>query len=263
MKRIKWLACAMALATVSATAADSLSCQATSGKFITPVVELYTSEGCSSCPPADQWLAGQIKRKDISANFLAFHVDYWDDIGWPDRFANHHYTERQRTRVQQKGSSTVYTPQVMIGEQTGVSWSWPDRSEKYIKQANTELALATLAVQAQGRGAQWRAKVQLSARQALSNTQWYLAVYQDGLSSQVSAGENSGVLLRHERVVRQWLGPYPMVGMNSTKDFNISLPNVAVIGQTGLLAILENASNGQVLQSIKLPFSQCKMVTGK
>jgi len=244
-------------------AAEPMTCQVSSGKFITPVVELYTSEGCSSCPPADRWLSQQVRRSDINANFLAFHVDYWDDIGWPDKFASHNYTLRQSARAQLAGSNRVYTPQVMIGQQTGVSWSWPDRSETYIKQANAELAQASLALQAQGSGSQWRAKVQMSSKYALPNTQWYLAVYQDGLSSQVRAGENAGKLLQHDRVVRQWLGPYRLSGTNTSKDFTISLSNAAVMGQTGLLAVLENPANGQVLQSLKLPLSQCRAASNK
>lgn len=249
---------AAALVSNLALAASPMSCQVQSGKFVTPVVELYTSEGCSSCPPADRWLSTQIKRSDISANYLSFHVDYWDDIGWPDRFANHAYTQRQYARVQKKGSSQVYTPQVMVGEQTGVSWSFPDRSESVIKQANSEQAIANIALQANGSGAQWKAKVAFSSFKPLANTQWYLAVYQDGLSSQVRAGENQGKLLKHDRVVRQWLGPYRLEGSNTSKDFNIALSSAAVIGQTGLLAVLENSGNGQVLQSLKLPLSQCR-----
>jgi hypothetical protein len=247
-----------ALVSNLALAASPMSCQVQSGKFVTPVVELYTSEGCSSCPPADRWLSTQIKRSDISANYLSFHVDYWDDIGWPDRFANHAYTQRQYSRVQKKGSSQVYTPQVMVGEQTGVSWSFPDRSESAIKQANSEQAFANIALQASGSGAEWKAKVALSSLKALPNTQWYLAVYQDGLSSQVRAGENQGKLLKHDRVVRQWLGPYRLDGSNTNKDFTIALSSAAVTAQTGLLAVLENSSNGQVLQSLKLPLSQCR-----
>ncbi|MEO6173181.1 MAG: DUF1223 domain-containing protein, partial [Arenimonas sp.] len=179
-------------------------------------------------------------------------------IGWPDRFASRAYTQRQSARVEQAGSRNVYTPQVMIGEQTGVSWSWPDRSENYIKKANTELAPASIALQASGSGAQWKAKVALSSLNVLPNTQWYLAVYQDGLSSQVRAGENRGKLLRHDRVVRQWLGPYRLNGTSTDKDFTIALSNASVVGQTGLLAVLENSANGQVLQSLKLPLSTCR-----
>lgn len=249
---------ATALVSNLTLAASPMSCQVQSGKFVTPVVELYTSEGCSSCPPADAWMSQQVRRTDINANYLAFHVDYWDDIGWPDRFANHAYTQRQYSRVQKKGSTQVYTPQVMVGAQTGVSWSFPDRSESAIKQANSELAPAGITLQASGSGAQWKAKVALSSLKALPNTQWYLAVYQDGLSSQVRAGENKGKLLKHDRVVRQWLGPYRLDSSNTAKDFNIALSTAAAFGQTGLLAVLENSNNGQVLQSLKLPLSQCR-----
>lgn len=240
----------------------SMSCQSKSEKFITPLVELYTSEGCSSCPPADRWMSQQILRSDIDANFVAFHVDYWDDIGWPDRFANPAYTERQYARVQRKGSRQVYTPQVMIGEQTGVSWSWPDRSEAFIKQANKELAIASVALQANGNGKHWKAKVALSSLYTLPNTRWYFSVYQDGLSSQVRAGENKGKLLKHDRVVGQWLGPYRLDGTSTLKDFKITLTDADAVGQTGLLAVLENSSNGQVLQSLKLPLSRCRGAVG-
>jgi len=259
-----WMVIAgMALVSNLTSEATPMSCLAQSGKFVTPVVELYTSEGCSSCPPADVWLSKQAQRTDINANFLAFHVDYWDDIGWPDRFANPAYTQRQYARVQRKGSDQVYTPQVMIGQQTGVSWSWSDRSESFIKQADTELAIASIALQANGTGEKWKAKIALSSLNAVPNAQWYLAVYQDGLSSKVRAGENAGKLLRHDRVVRQWLGPYRFNGKSTTRDFNIALSNTGAMGQTGLLAVLENSSNGQVLQSVKLPLSQCKAVASK
>jgi len=69
------------------------TCSARSGDLRTPLVELYTSEGCSSCPPADRWLSARARASD--ANWLAFHVDYWDDIGWPDRFASPLFSQRQ------------------------------------------------------------------------------------------------------------------------------------------------------------------------
>jgi hypothetical protein len=238
--------------------AQPQSCQVNSGEFVTPVVELYTSEGCSSCPPADRWFSSQIKRNDIDANYLSFHVDYWDDIGWPDKFANAEYSQRQRARVRQKGSSTVYTPQVMIGEQTAVTWYRPEQFENPIKKISKQFAAATIGLQSQGSGAKWQTKVQISSPNGLSNAQWYLATYEDGLSSQVRAGENRGILLKHDRVVRQWLGPYRLSTLTANKDFAITLPKAASVGQVGFLVVLENAQNGQVIQSLRLPLSQCK-----
>ena len=74
---------AAALGMSAAASAGPLACSASSGAAVTPVIELYTSEGCSSCPPADRWLSALKGRNDVVA--LAFHVDYWDRLGWKDR----------------------------------------------------------------------------------------------------------------------------------------------------------------------------------
>src|SRR5512146_2362025 len=88
-------------------------CSARSGAQSGALIELYTSEGCSSCPPADRWLGSLAATADPARlSLLAFHVDYWDELGWPDRFAQAHFTARQRERVRAGGSTTIYTPQV-------------------------------------------------------------------------------------------------------------------------------------------------------
>ena len=73
--------------------AQGQTCSARSGEHVTPVIELYTSEGCSSCPPADRWLSSLPVEPAVVP--LAFHVDYWDSLGWPDRFARPEFTRRQ------------------------------------------------------------------------------------------------------------------------------------------------------------------------
>src|SRR5438067_4866200 len=100
----------------AADAATPAACRAVSGANRTPMIELYTSEGCDSCPPADRWLSSQFPRAD-SANgpiALAFHVDYWDRLGWTDRFASHAYTERQYAAMQANGKTFVVTPQILL-----------------------------------------------------------------------------------------------------------------------------------------------------
>lgn len=77
------------------------------------VVELYTSQGCSSCPPADALLARLSRRDDVLA--LALHVNYWDYIGWPDHFANPAFTYRQKAYARVAGASSIYTPQMVVG----------------------------------------------------------------------------------------------------------------------------------------------------
>jgi len=81
------------------------------------VIELYTSEGCSSCPPADRWLAALASQPQLWARYvpLAFHVDYWDALGWPDRFASRRHTARQRAYARNGRLSQVYTPAFVVG----------------------------------------------------------------------------------------------------------------------------------------------------
>lgn len=107
--------CLLGLALVVAQPAFAEgSCAARTGSATQPLVELYTSEGCSSCPPADRWLSQSLTQGADRVNWLAFHVDYWDSIGWPDRFASPAYSRRQEARVAATGARAVYTPQVIV-----------------------------------------------------------------------------------------------------------------------------------------------------
>ncbi len=95
------------------------ACTAPSGPAITPVMELYTSEGCSSCPPADKWLSSL---KGSGMVVQAFHVGYWDYIGWVDRFAAPAYTKRQHEVAERNKLRSVYTPQAVLNGQDLPAW---------------------------------------------------------------------------------------------------------------------------------------------
>ena len=88
----------------------------TSHTNIVPVVELYTSEGCSSCPPADEWLSqlGEPLYENFRAVPLAFHVDYWNYLGWKDPYSSEQYTERQKDTAHKNRQRTIYTPQFTV-----------------------------------------------------------------------------------------------------------------------------------------------------
>jgi len=108
---------AFALATIgllgaAATVRAADTCSAKSPRHAVPVVELYTSEGCNSCPPADRWLSRL--KTDPQTIALAFHVDYWDRLGWKDRFASPAYTQRQAEQQTVNGARFSYTPQVVV-----------------------------------------------------------------------------------------------------------------------------------------------------
>ena len=115
--RIHGLAAALCCTLPLTTLAAPPQCQASSGATLTPVIELYTSEGCSSCPPADQWLSS-LKGKPVVAE--AFHVAYWDYIGWKDRFAQPVFSTRQRDIAALNRQSGIYTPQLV---RNGRDWS--------------------------------------------------------------------------------------------------------------------------------------------
>lgn len=181
------------------------SCTAISGATVPRVVELYTSEGCSSCPPADRWLSS-LKDSNGGADALlalAFHVTYWDRLGWADRFASPAYTERQNLVVSAQGGRVVYTPQVIVN---GADWrSWP-RLPKPATSPPVDLQLSrdgsTLTAQiTQRKGA-------VAAPQQLSG---YWVVLEDGHRTEVRAGENAGESLRHDHVVRAYqpVGVWP------------------------------------------------------
>lgn len=233
-------------------------CHATSGSHRGALVELYTSEGCSSCPPADRWfvkLAATSNPTQLS--LLAFHVDYWDSSGWPDRFDSSAYTDRQRDRVYNTGGKSVYTPQVMVGQRVGFPWSTPAALAvlRSINALPSALALDLTAKQDAG-GFDVDLKASPTAGAVLPNVALYLALYENGLSTQVKAGENEGVLLHHERVVRQLLGPYPLSGAQWSRTLHVAVPRDAHPDRLGLTAFVQSKP-GDTLQALSLPLASC------
>ena len=177
-------------ATVTAAAAGGAACEARSTAVAPTIVELYTSEGCSSCPPADRWLSTLKGRAEVLP--LAFHVTYWDRLGWPDRFATPEATARQNELARLAGSSQVYTPQVVVG---GRDWrGWPR-----LPQPDTAAAPVHLVLTRDGERITAQVASSSSGPARLSG---YWAVLENGHQSKVKAGENAGETLNHDHVVR-------------------------------------------------------------
>lgn len=181
----------------AAVGAAAPACQAQSGATVPPVIELYTSEGCSSCPPADRWISSL---KDAAARgqvvAQAFHVGYWDYIGWVDRFASPAHTVRQRQLAATNRLGSIYTPQFV---RNGQDWrSWPRMLDA---KPETSRASITLAMAEPG-------AVEASVVPAQGVARWaaYWTVTEHGHSSKVNAGENAGEFLKHDFVVRQYVG---------------------------------------------------------
>lgn len=222
--------------------AHAQTCTATSGTQITPVVELYTSEGCSSCPPADRWLSALKAEPSVVA--LAFHVDYWDSLGWTDRYAAPAYTQHQARQQSVNGSRYSYTPQVVIN---GIDRKdWPGLGSRL-----PATAPAGVQIMLTRQGEQVTAIVQSkdSARLAA-----YWAVTESGLSSAVKAGENAGATLKHDHVVRE-LSPVPAwaaaAGQATTLQFRpATVGDTAHPRQVNLVVV--NAETGRPVQALKL-----------
>lgn len=163
-----------------------------------PVLELFTSQGCSSCPPADAWLSGLVRRPGLWREVipLAFHVDYWDRIGWKDRFADPAYSERQRDYARSGALRNVYTPGFVLD---GREWKgWFQGVEPDLAPGP---AVGRLRLEAVGPGQPVR--LTLVPGMAASGTPLtaYAAVLGFGISTPVAAGENQGKMLREDFVV--------------------------------------------------------------
>jgi len=173
-----------------------------SGDKQTAVVELYTSEGCSSCPPADRWLSRLVKipKGEIDVLALAFHVDYWDYLGWKDRFASADYTRRQRQLGANNLQHTIYTPEFFVN---GMEVRGASNILEKIEQANAQPAPLVLELTVSRE--QTSLVVDLHSpgeRDTIGQIHLRYLVYENDLSTDVKRGENSGETLKHQQVVR-------------------------------------------------------------
>lgn len=175
------------------------------------VVELFTSEGCSSCPPADKLLselAMELQSND-RIYFLAYHVDYWDHIGWKDPYASNAATARQRAYAKAFGSSDVYTPQMVVGGTTGFVGSDRVKAREAIEAAKKVAGRVTVtATMAEALAAGKASRIQSESvvtgvdAKLPVGMKILAALIEDGLESKVTAGENKSRTLKHDRVVR-------------------------------------------------------------
>jgi hypothetical protein len=156
----------------------------------TALIELYTSEGCSSCPPADRWLQGLSGTEGLWRDFVpvAFHVDYWDELGWPDVLASPEFSERQRRYAADWRSRSIYTPGfVLNGREWRAGWSRqpPPASD----------AMAGVLVARRTSAERFEVEFLPPVAEAFDV---YAALLGCGIVSQIRAGENHGRRLEHE-----------------------------------------------------------------
>ncbi|MBX7174819.1 MAG: DUF1223 domain-containing protein [Pyrinomonadaceae bacterium] len=165
------------------------------------LVELFTSEGCSSCPPADRALAFLQKEQPNSQAeiiTLAFHVNYWDNLGWKDEFSSQIFTERQQFYGRKFNLSSIYTPQMIIdGSSEAVGSNLGKVQQKITEAVNS--AKANLMIST----SENKVSVKITEIPPHQNSIVYLAIAENNLNSSVKAGENAGNNLEHISVVRE------------------------------------------------------------
>lgn len=162
----------------------------------TPLLELYTSEGCSSCPPAEEWLSRLKSSARLWQDFVpvAFHVDYWDYLGWRDPFGAPGYSERQRDYAAEWKSRSVYTPGFVLDGQEWRGWYGQDELSRVFAPPTGILTAGS------DDGKRWFLRFQPVAENS-STVTFHVALLGFDLDSDVKAGENRGRRLRHDFVV--------------------------------------------------------------
>ncbi|GAB2987936.1 thioredoxin family protein [Mucilaginibacter puniceus] len=207
------------------------------------VVELYTSEGCSSCPPADELVSKIQKENNSQVYILAFHVDYWNRLGWKDVFSNAEYSNRQNDYAHYLKTSSVYTPQIVVNGKKEFIGSQEGNLRSAIKSALSKEAQAKLLlsnVQASNK----KASVSYALEGNLINNNLLLALVERSAKNVIKAGENSGRTLSHVQIVRD----LQTVSINKGKSgtANLTLPNGFNAQNFEIIGLLQNTVTGEI-----------------
>lgn len=206
-----------------------------------PVVELFTSQGCSSCPPADALLTDLAGRDDVIA--LALHVDYWDYIGWRDIFGDAAYTQRQQAYARAAGATTVYTPQMVIGGRDHVVGTKPMQVMDLISQHKRTSAQIALAVQKSGQ------TLRISATKPAGRVEpmvVQLVRYKPEEVVAIERGENAGRSIKYSNIVRSWQN---IALWDGSTDLNIA---AQAPGSDAIVVIVQQDAHGPIIAAVEL-----------
>jgi hypothetical protein len=200
------------------------------------VVELYTSQGCSACPPADEILAGYSNRNDIIA--LALHVDYWDYLGWKDNFASEQFSKRQRAYAIAAQRRTVYTPQMIIQGASPVVGNRAKDVTKEIIKHSMQVDKVDLEVARNGN----ELVVSVRARtDDVGHTVIQLVRYLPEAWVNIRAGENAGRKMRYTNIVTEWVS---LTEWDGTGELTA---RTSVSGDQPIVILVQSVEHGPIL----------------
>jgi hypothetical protein len=204
------------------------------------VVELFTSQGCNSCPPGDKVLGELAARADVLP--LSFHVTYWDRLGWPDTFGLDASTTRQDAYAASLGLRGLYTPQMVIGGRVDVVGSVRSRVLQAIELL-ADHAPSGPELRVEGH------KLVIDAGQAEPATVWLIGFDQTH-DVPIARGENRGRTLRYHNVVREIVALGRWQG--EALEFDLPLPRLAAAGRSGLAVLVQRLSDGAILSAAQV-----------
>jgi hypothetical protein len=250
-------AAALALVSLECLAAVE-SCEIHSSATRVTVLELYTSEGCNSCPPADRWVSALTAKGFTSDRVipLAFHVDYWDQLGWPDRMAKAQFSARQRMQARRNRASVVYTPQLLLNGADYRSSFSDVRFGDRVNELNRLPAAANLFLRQRPAASDVEVELDMRLVETAADgvAQTYIAITENRLQSAIKAGENQGKLLHHDFVVRELIGPLPTDGTGRVHwKSAMALRPDWKRPDLSLVAFVQDERTGKILQAVYAP----------
>ena len=231
-------------------------CTAESGTQRVPLLELYTSEGCDSCPPTDRWVSALPQRGYTSKRVipLAFHVDYWNYLGWQDPYANAAFSARQRAANQRNKSRVVYTPQLILDGADYRRGLWRNDFGTHITTINQQQPRAHIRMSIVS-GQRLQGTITVPDTRDRNAAQIYIALYENGLATEVRAGENRGKRLAHNFVVRELAGPWmPDAGGTYSINLPLQFPPHWQTANLHIAAFAQDLTTGSTMQALTLPY---------
>lgn len=229
-------------------ATPALSKKYSSGRKATTVIELYTSEGCSSCPPADKWLTHLKTDPGLFKDFIpiAFHVDYWNQLGWKDRFSNKSYSLRQYRHQQEDNISQVYTPGLIVNNK-----EWRGFLNGKKRWPNSPINVGILKVDHDPHSGQLSVSFTPTATIEDQKLRVNVAILGMNLSTDVKLGENMGHKLRHDFVVLSHTQSNVSIINNQIQGMQIAMPELSDSGQDqkALVVWVSDLKSQKVIQA--------------
>ncbi|MBL7994168.1 DUF1223 domain-containing protein [bacterium] len=218
------------------------------------VVELFTSEGCSSCPSADELLGkllSEYKENALPVYFLAYHVDYWNYLGWKDDYSKKEYTQRQSRYGETFALQSVYTPQMIVNGSTEFVGSNRSRAETAVKSALSRQAEVRIDLKGCFIINDSTVKVIYAVDNFFADMVLNFAVVERGLSREIRRGENAGRTLKHHNVVRA----FQNTQVKNQSEMTLIVPPEMVVKNASLIVFAQHSSSMEIVGAAELEIS--------